>query len=99
MGFCDIFFLSCLRIGDPVSPDQEAMTVDTVRGTGDECRQILSADGFQGVQLARFDGLDLIDFVGKDLTQNVIIEMVPFLELVQVGEHDCGRQSAMRGND
>ena len=69
-----------------MSPYQQSVGIDTVRGAGNERTVIFPFFNPKGTRLLGFRNQDLIDLIGQHVVQDPEHKDVSRLQLVQVGE-------------
>ena len=94
-----VFVLDDFRfVGNPVSTHQKTVAVDSVRGTGEQCHQILPFLNRKALCLIRLDHENLVDLVAEDIIQYVEKEVISFFEFVKIRKQGCAWQSPVCGN-
>ena len=94
-----VFVLDDFRfIGNPVATHQKAVAVDSVRGTGEQCHQILPLLNRKALCLIRLDHENLVDLVAEDIIQYVEKEVISFFEFVKIRKQGRAWQSPVCGN-
>ena len=88
--YCGIVFYT-------VAAHQQAVGVDAVRCTGDQCAKVLPFLNFKFVQLIRQYNADLVDLIGQRFIQHMQHKAVTCFHLIQAGEQLGARKAAVTG--